>query len=193
MRNSVRMLVFLMVLSSICTILLSSANYAFEKASDVFNRRLYQVILEKFEIPARERQIEQKFTENFEIKQIGHTIYYISKNKQKGAVIFKAEGPGLWSTLEVLIAVYPDFEQMLWLKVLAQAETPGLGGRIAEEEFQARFDDTEIRPELRIVKFASAPNEVDAVTGASMTSAALGKIINQAIKDLDQAFGKEKS
>lgn len=189
--KNVRMLLFLMTLASICTILLGSANFAFEKASDVFSRRLYKVILEKFEIPAKESEIEEKFAKNFDLKKVGHTTYYISKNKDKGSVVFTAEGPGLWSTIEVLIGVYPDLEQMLWLKVLAQAETPGLGGRIAEEEFQARFNDVDIRPELRIVKFASGSNEVDAVTGASMTSVALEKIINKAIKELDQAFGKE--
>jgi Na+-transporting NADH:ubiquinone oxidoreductase subunit C len=189
-----KVILFLGIVATICAMLLSGVDIASRRASAIFNRRLYQDILEKFKIPVKEGEtIEGKFTENFKIKTIGSTIYYISKEKEKGAVIFKTQGPGLWGNIEVLLAVNPDFEHLLWLKVLAQTETPGLGGRIAEKEFQARFNNVELRPELKIVKFASGPNQVDAVTGASMTSRALEKLINKAIRELDQAFGREKA
>ena len=105
--------------------------------------------------------------------------------------MFKVDGPGLWSRIEILLAVHPDFDQLYGLRVLSQAETPGLGGRIAELEFQERFRNAGIRPVIRIVKFASAPNEIDAVTGASMTAKSLERIINKGVKQMDQAFKKE--
>ncbi|MGA1868409.1 MAG: FMN-binding protein [bacterium] len=190
--EDVKLILFLGIVATVCTTFLSAGNIAFERASLIFNRRLYQTILEKFEVPLRENDIiEEKFEENFDIQTIGTTTYYIAKKKKKNTVIFKAHGPGLWGTIEVLLAVNPDFERMLWLKVLAQTETPGLGGRIAEDEFQRRFNDALLRPEIKIVKFASGPNEIDAVTGASMTSLALEKLINKAIRELDLAFGRE--
>ena len=188
-----KIIIFLMIVASICTLLLSTANYAYEKASDIFSVRLYKTILDLFEIPAQEEQIRSVFNDNFEIKKIGNTLYYISKTVDSGTIVFKTEGPGLWSVIEILLAVDPSFDTLYGLRVLAQAETPGLGGRIAEIEFQERFRGVEIRPELRIVKFASAVNEVDAVTGASKTSEALEKIINNSIKDLDKVFGREGS
>jgi len=194
MNKNLRMILFLMITATICTLILSTANYAFEKASEIFNIRLYKAILDEYEIPVEnEEAIKSTFLENFDKNKIGNTIYYISKTKNKNSVVFKAEGPGLWSRIEILIAVDANFENMLWLDVQAQAETPGLGGRISEEEFQNRFNGVEIRPELKIVKFASGSNEVDAVTGASMTSNFLEKIINTGIKELDQAFGREKN
>ena len=87
--KNVRMLLFLMILGSICTILLGSANFAFEKASNVFSRRLYKVILEKFEIPAKEHKIEEKFAENFDVKKVGHTTYYISKTQDKNQCVYE--------------------------------------------------------------------------------------------------------
>jgi Na+-transporting NADH:ubiquinone oxidoreductase subunit C len=189
-----KVILFLGIVATICVMLLSGVDIASQRASAIFNRRLYQDILEKFEIPVKRGEIvEEKFAENFDVKTIGSTIYYISKEREKDAVIFKTYGPGLWGTIEVLLAVYPDFERLLWFKVLAQTETPGLGGRIAEEEFQARFNDVEIRPELKIVKFAAGPNQVDAVTGASITCRALEKLINKAIRELDQALGRENA
>ena len=191
--KDLRLILFLAIVATICTIFLSGGNIAFQRASAIFNRRLYKVILEEFEIPAQEDEIEQTFAEFFDTKTLGDKTYYIAREKEPDAVIFKANGPGLWGNIDVLLAVYPDFERMLWFKVLAQTETPGLGGRIAEDEFQARFNEVDIRPELKIVKFASGSNEVDAVTGASMTSTALEKLINKAIRDLDQAFGRGKT
>ena len=188
-----KIIIFLMIVASICTLLLSTANYAYEKASDIFSVRLYKTILDLFEIPAQEEQIRSVFNENFEIEKIGNTLYYISKRVNSGTIVYKTEGPGLWSVIEILLAVDPSFDTLYGLRILAQAETPGLGGRIAEVEFQERFRGVEIRPELRIVKFASAVNEVDAVSGASKTSEALEKIINSSIKDLDRVFGKEGS
>ena len=187
----VKLIVFLMILSSICTLLLSTANFAFEKASEVFNIRLYAVILELFQIPAAEEEIASVFEQNFEIRKMGGKDYYISKEVYPDTVVFKNEGPGLWSTIEILLAVNPDFESLYGLRVLAQAETPGLGGRISEIDFQERFGGVELRPELRIVKFASASNEVDAITGASKTAEALERLINRSIQELDSAFGRE--
>jgi Na+-transporting NADH:ubiquinone oxidoreductase subunit NqrC len=187
----VRLIAFLMILASICTVLLSTANFAFEKASEVFNIRLYAVILELFQISAAEEEIAQVFEQNFEIRKIAGKDYYISKKVTPGIVVFKNAGPGLWSTIEILLAVQSDFESLYGLRVLAQAETPGLGGRISEIEFQERFRGVELRPELRIVKFASGANEVDSITGASKTGDALEKLINRSIEQLDSAFGRE--
>lgn len=186
--KNVRMIIFLLIISSLCTGLLTGAQQAYEKASAVFNVRLYKTILDLFEIPAGEEEITEIFSENFETREIGKRVYYISKTKEAGAVVFKADGPGLWSRIEILLAVYPDFEKLYGMRVLAQAETPGLGGRITELEFQERFSGVEIRPELRIVKFASAANEVDAITGASMTAKSLERIVNRGIREMDQAF-----
>ncbi len=190
----IKLIAFLMVLSSLCVLLLSGANLLYTKASNIFNVRLYRVILDMFKINYRQingssdngREISKIFLENFEVKSIGDKTYYIKKDS--GIIVFKTSGPGLWSTIEVLIGVYPDFEKLYGIRILSQAETPGLGGRISEESFQNRFNNVPIKPELRIVKFASAPNEVDAITGASKTSKALEVIINRGIKEAEHAF-----
>ncbi|MGD9940843.1 MAG: FMN-binding protein [Clostridia bacterium] len=149
---------------------------------------MYARILELFEINSEEGQAEAVFSENFETELKGGQTYFI--HKESGIVAFKAEGPGLWSRLEILLAFYPEFEKMYGLRVLAQAETPGLGGRIAEPEFQERFAGVDSVPDIRIVKFAASSNQVDAVAGATKTSAALEAIINTALSGARKAFEK---
>ncbi|MCK4537343.1 MAG: FMN-binding protein [Candidatus Krumholzibacteria bacterium] len=190
--KSVRIILFLVITSSLCTLLLAGAQLGYEKASAVFNVRLYGTILELFSIEAAEDDIEKVFLENFETRTIGSTVYYISKTVEKGSVVFKTIGAGLWSQIELLLAFSPDFEKMYGLRVISQAETPGLGARITEMEFLERFRGVEVRPELKVVKFASRPNEVDAITGASVTSRSVEKIINRGVIEMDQAFGRDE-
>jgi len=183
-----KMILFLVILSTVCTMMLSGAQLAYDKAAGMFNIRLYGVILDLFEIEVPEESIEQVFLENFDITTVGSTVYYTSKFKEPGTVVFKSEGSGLWSRIEVLLAVTADREKLFGMRVLSQAETPGLGGRISEIEFQESFRGVEIRPQLEIVKFASQPNEVDAITGASRTAQSLEKIINEGVAGMDKAF-----
>ncbi|HSG27652.1 MAG TPA: FMN-binding protein [Candidatus Krumholzibacterium sp.] len=184
-----RIILFLVVTSTICTLLLAGARMGYDKASAVFSVRLYGTILELFGIEAAENEIESVFLDNFETETVGSNVYYISRQKEKGTIVFKTSGAGLWSTIELLLAVSPDLEQLYGLRVISQAETPGLGGRIVELEFQERFRGALVRPGLKVVKFASQPNEVDAITGASITSRSIEKIINSGVADLDRAFG----
>lgn len=187
MKNA-RMIVFLVVLSSLCTLILTGAQIGYEKASSVFSVRLYRTILDLFDIPAAEGGVEEVFHENFDTAVIGDRTYYISKEKEKGSIVFRTVGAGLWSQIEVLLAVAPGRDSLYGFRVISQAETPGLGGRITEIEFQERFRGVRIRPALRVVKFAAQPNEVDAITGASVTSRSIEKIINSGIAEMDKAF-----
>lgn len=190
--KTLRTVLFLMILSTFCTLLLATGNFAYGKFSAVFNVRLYATILDMFGIDTPEDRTEEVFLENFEPVTVGDTVYYKSiGNVFPGAVVFKHDGPGLWSNIEILLAVDESREKLHKMRVLSQAETPGLGARIVEEEFLAQFDDVEIRPELRIVKFSSRPNEVDAVSGATNTSNYLQVIINKGIKKMDSAIGQE--
>ncbi|MCK5118228.1 MAG: FMN-binding protein, partial [Candidatus Latescibacteria bacterium] len=59
-------------------------------------------------------------------------------------------------------------------------ETPGLGGRIADKEFLDLFKEKSIVPMLKILApgKANAVNEVDGITGATLSCNALAEILN---------------
>lgn len=188
--KDVRMVLFLLIVTTVCTLLLAGAQMAYVKASHVFNLRLYATILEMMAIPAEEEQLEAVFTANFETIEHGSKTYYRSTSVRAGTLVFTAEGAGLWSHIEILLAVAPDGQTISGMRVLSQAETPGLGGRIAEREFQDRFVGVRARPAIELVKVAMADNQVDAVSGATRTSSALEAIINRGLDKMVEAFGE---
>ena len=68
------------------------------------------------------------------------------------------------------------------MEVLESKETPGLGDKIYKDaEFVANFRQLSIEPEIVTVKKGkkSAANEVDAITGATISSKAIVRIINE--------------
>jgi len=92
-------------------------------------------------------------------------------------------GPGFQDLIRVLYGYIPDQRQVSGMRVLESRETPGLGDKIYKDEaFVANFDALSIEPEIRVVKQGSksAPNEVDAITGATISSKAVVRIINEA-------------
>ena len=133
--------------------------------------------------------MESDFSDWFDTVERGTHVYYVGKEADRDTVAFKSRGPGLWSLIEVLIAVETDKSELFGLRVLSQGETPGLGGRISEKAFQDSFTGLYIEPQVRIVKFAIAANEVDAISGATKTSQALEALINEGLENLKRDFG----
>jgi electron transport complex protein RnfG len=69
------------------------------------------------------------------------------------------------------------------MEVLESRETPGLGDKIYKDAvFVAGFSALSVEPEIFAVKKGtkSLPNEIDAITGATISSKAVVRIINEA-------------
>jgi electron transport complex protein RnfG len=93
-----------------------------------------------------------------------------------------AEGPGFQDTIKLIYGYDPERERIVGMQVLESRETPGLGDRIVKDEaFVDNFRDLAVTPEVVVVKRAhTRDNEVDAISGATISSNAVVKIINEA-------------
>jgi electron transport complex protein RnfG len=121
---------------------------------------------------------------------------------------FVAEGSGFQGAIRMMVGIDAELKNLLGMRVLAQAETPGLGAKITEEKFQAQFEHlspawsdslsaaspgqgdeeegatptpVEIPKYLTYVKNITPdkPNEIQAITGATISSEAVISTINQ--------------
>ena len=72
-------------------------------------------------------------------------------------------------------------------------ETPGLGNRIAEPKFEDQFKGLEITPRVEYIKNRKPekPNQIQAITGATISSDAVVKNINNAVARVLRDFPKE--
>jgi len=93
-----------------------------------------------------------------------------------------AAGPGFQDTIGLLYGYQPDRQLVTGMEVLESRETPGLGDKIYKDaDFVASFKELMIEPEIVAVKKGkkSRPNEIDAITGATISSKAVVRIINE--------------
>lgn len=93
-----------------------------------------------------------------------------------------AAGPGFQDTIAILYGYKPAQKMVVGMEVLESRETPGLGDKIYKDlEFVGGFSALSIEPEIVAVKKGtkSQPNEIDAITGATISSKAIVRIINE--------------
>ena len=91
-------------------------------------------------------------------------------------------GPGFQDTIGLLYGYTPQRQLVLGMEVLESRETPGLGDKIyKDDDFVGSFSALSIVPEIVAVKKGdkSLPNEIDAITGATISSKAVVRIINE--------------
>lgn len=96
------------------------------------------------------------------------------------------EGNGFQGKIRIMIGVKENLNQLVGLEVLEQIETPGLGTKVTEEPFTKQFIDLIARPKIDWVKGAPASkeNEIQAITGATISSVAIVDIINAGLAKL---------
>ncbi|MBI9073448.1 MAG: FMN-binding protein [Melioribacteraceae bacterium] len=104
------------------------------------------------------------------------------------------EGSGFQGKIRLMVGLNDDLKTVNGLSILEQVETPGLGTKIVEDAsnkedsfwFPNQFKDAEYDPELVSVKGAEAskPNEIQAITGATISSKAVVLILNEGIEKL---------
>ena len=95
-------------------------------------------------------------------------------------------GPGFQDTIGLLFGFTPEQQLVLGMEVLESRETPGLGDKIYKDaDFVGSFNKLSIDPEIVAVKkgTTSQPNEIDAITGATISSKAVVRIINETHSD----------
>jgi electron transport complex protein RnfG len=93
-----------------------------------------------------------------------------------------AAGAGYQDTIRLIYGFDPAARRVVGMQILESRETPGLGDRIFKDlGFVAQFRDLAVEPPVELVKDgATAPHEVDAITGATISSAAVVGIIRGA-------------
>jgi electron transport complex protein RnfG len=93
-----------------------------------------------------------------------------------------SEGPGFQDNIRLIYGYNPTERTVIGMEVLESKETPGLGDKIfKDQDFVANFSALKVDPEVVAVASGkkSASHEVDSISGATISSKAVVKIINQ--------------
>jgi electron transport complex protein RnfG len=122
---------------------------------------------------------------------------YDADGKRVGFALASAE-PGFQDLVKVIFGYDAETKQLLGMRVLENKETPGLGDKIVKDlDFVSAFDGV-ATPIVGIKpgRASGDPAEVDMITGATISSKAVIRIINNALERLgppmDRYAGDDK-
>jgi len=148
-------------------------SYDKENIKDVFDKNITTEML-RSEISEEKKKV-YKYIKDGELQGIG----FVSTKTGYG---YNQSNP--WS---IFICLEPDLKTIKGIEVLEHSETPGLGGRMTEEEYKNQFVGKKVQPRIEMVKDgkATANNEFDAITGATNTSRGIENFLNDAMKEFD--------
>lgn len=116
-----------------------------------------------------------------QLAQLQLPIFICTLPDGSNTYIFSVYGPGLWGPVWGWIALKDDFNTIYGAKFDHKGETPGLGAEITTDWFSSQFKGKEIfsNGELTSIIIAkgganpASKNEVDAISGGTITSKAL--------------------
>ncbi len=111
----------------------------------------------------------------------------------------QAAGTGFQDKITLEVGLTPDLTTVLSLTIIEQKETPGLGAKITDETSFLRYWKSRDCSQSLVLRkppvddpAALAPNEVNTITGATISSQAVLNIVNGAIKKAKQLQAEGK-
>jgi Na+-translocating ferredoxin:NAD+ oxidoreductase subunit G len=186
MKLVIQILVTLTLIGIISGALLSEVNsWAEPKIAENRKAETAQAI---FIVQSEAKKYKKIDNVDFELYEV-----FDKDNKSLGFAL-PFEGNGFQGKIRIILGVNKSITNILGLQVLEQVETPGLGAKVSETEFTKQFKNVLVNPEVTCVKGIEPqnPNEIQAITGATISSKSIVRIINDGIKKLKSQNLSEK-
>ncbi len=103
--------------------------------------------------------------------------------------VTKTSGQGYAGKIELLIGLDKTADTITGLYILGQTETPGLGDFITGEQWRSQFAGQSTNRLLIVVKTTPVSDgEIEAITGATVSSDAVINIVNKAVAQFKQGL-----
>lgn len=94
----------------------------------------------------------------------------------------QGEEPGFQDIIAAIFGYDPVEKKVIGFQVLESKETPGLGDKIMKDaDFLADFSALSVEPSIEVVKDGAgqSPNQVEAITGATISSKAVVRLVEK--------------
>ena len=127
----------------------------------------------------------------------GEQEVYVANLNGATKYILPLSGKGLWGGIGGYLALDADKNTIYGVNFNHESETPGLGAKIVEPEFRSQFEGKHIRNAegavvsvavLKAGKHAEGQEQVDAISGATITSSGVSTMLHEELVNNYQEF-----
>ena len=134
-------------------------------------------------------EAEAKYKEVVKNEPGGEFTSYLCEVNGKIIHVFPLKGMGLWGGISGFIALEDDYDTVYGVYFNHESETAGLGAEIKDsQEWQEKFIGKKLDGiALSVVKKVEDPEtQVDAVTGATLTSNGVSEMLQNCLKGVEK-------
>lgn len=110
-------------------------------------------------------------------------VYILRQDGKIGLIVLPVHGVGYQSTIYAYLALTGDLEKVAAFTVYKQSETPGLGARITDANWQAKWVGKHVLDDTGALRIAivrgqsTGPHEIDGITGATRTTSGINNML----------------
>ena len=165
----------------ICVLSAGSLSWVYQATADRIreNQEKGKIALLKKAMPEAER---------FETTEKGGLKYEVGyRGEERIGGVFYAEGRGYGGPMQVMVGIGKD-GKVIEIILLSYKETPGLGTKVAGQEFRSQFLG-ESGPFI-LKKDDPSGGNIDGVASATISSRAVTKSVDDALKLFKREWGK---
>ncbi len=127
-----------------------------------------------------------------------YPIFEAEKDGEK-LYVLPVVGKGLWGPIWGFVALADDFETIVGTSFDHKGETPGLGAEISQSFFESRYNGEKIAHDgvftpIMVVQngTGSETQKVDGITGGTITSKGVERMVNETMEVYYKYFSKNK-
>jgi len=177
----------MVVIVALLLAVVSSALKPKQEANKELDRK--KQVLSSLNLNLKEiKDVDAKYAELISEQQInGKQVLVATLEDGSKKYIIRMDGAGLWGAIWGYIALNDDKNTIYGTYFNHESETPGLGGEITTRNFQERFNNKHIHSALgylvEIVKGEATGEQVQAISGATITSKGVETMINTTLAE----------
>ena len=188
-----KLALILFAITFIATLLLTLCNYVTKDRIALLEQKNAEEakasVIENsvFDKVALSDDIMSKYSVNFGNVE----VFRARKDKEFSGYCINLQPSGYIGKINMIVGIKPDLT-FAGIKIISMSETPGLGAKASEESFYTQFALDKKGP-LSVVKNSSSPkeNEINAISGATITSKAVTSGANAALEIAAELMKKE--
>jgi electron transport complex protein RnfG len=194
------MIRFLGVLSLICGVLIVGVKVSTDSRIRLNQETILSESLAQL-MPGMQKQVVYEIEPNGELKiatgqEGGKRLFagFDGQGKLLG-VVLEASERGYADIISAMYAYSPQSKTITGLSIVEMRETPGLGNKIGSDpDFLANFKALDASHPIATVKHGTKKNpwEIDAISGATISSRAVGRLLAASVKEMAPIIERNK-
>ncbi len=127
---------------------------------------------------------------DFTVKDSGVSVSSVYRADNGGYVVSAVCAEGYGGDISIMVGINPDLS-VKQIRIMSMSETPGLGAKASNTAFSDQYRS--LHHGIEVVKNTEpAGNQIQAISGATVTSKAVTKAVNAALEAAQTLQGGEQ-